>query len=129
MDQRGYATMAGLLRTAGMDSVVSGELPYTIFVPSEDAFKKLPPGTLERLRKPEYREELKQFLNHHLMRGRSPLKSLIDAKTVRLNDDRQVTVSGVSGFAQLGDVLISASDDEATNGFIHRIDAVLPLPQ
>lgn len=125
MDTRGYSTMAGLFRTAGMDSILWGSMPYTILVPSEEAFKKLPPDTLDRLRKPENREELKTLLNHHLVRGRCSSKALVEGKKIKLNDGSELAVSPVSGLLEIGGVLVSMPDDEASNGFIHRLDAVL----
>ena len=108
---------------------MSGEGPFTVFAPTDDAFAKLPAGTVESLLKPENLEKLKNILLYHVVSGKvmaADVVGLTSAPTV-LGQDVKITVK--DGKVYLNDtVQVIITDIEASNGVIHVIDAVL-LPK
>jgi len=115
-----FNILAKALEAAGLVEALKGEGPFTVFAPTDEAFEKLPEGTLEELLKPENKEKLTAILKHHvinksiMLRGRR-FKSLNDSRLV-LNNLGEVTVNNAS---------IVARNIPASNGVIHVIDRVL----
>ena len=117
------------LKAAGLVDTLAGNGPFTVFAPTDAAFKKLPAGTLENLLKPENLGKLKSILLYHVVSGKvmaTDAVKLTSAKTVLGQD---VTIMVKDGKVYLnggGQVIIT--DVPASNGIIHVIDTVL-LPK
>jgi len=124
-----FTTLVAALKAAGLVETLSGEGPFTVFAPTDDAFAKLPAGTVESLLKPENLEQLKNILLYHVVSGKvmaADVVGLTSAPTV-LGQDIKITVK--DGKVYLNDtVQVIITDIEASNGVIHVIDAVL-LPK
>ncbi len=124
-----FTTLVAALQAAGLVETLSGEGPFTVFAPTDDAFAKLPAGTVENLLKPENLEQLKNILLYHVVSGKvmaADVVGLTSAPTV-LGQDITITVK--DGKVYLNDtVQVIITDIEASNGVIHVIDAVL-LPK
>ena len=109
---------------------LKGEGPFTVFAPTDDAFAKLPEGTVATLLLPENLEQLKSILLYHVVSGKvmaADVITLTSAETV-LGED--VTIKVDMGKVYLNDTIeIIITDIEASNGVIHVIDAVLLPPQ
>jgi uncharacterized surface protein with fasciclin (FAS1) repeats len=124
-----FTTLVAALQAAGLVETLSGEGPFTVFAPTDDAFAKLPAGTVESLLKPENLEKLKNILLYHVVSGKvmaADVVGLTSAPTV-LGQDVKITVK--DGKVYLNDtVQVIITDIEASNGVIHVIDAVL-LPK
>jgi len=124
-----FTTLVAALQAAGLVETLSGEGPFTVFAPTDDAFAKLPAGTVESLLKPENLEKLKNILLYHVVSGKvmaADVVGLTSAPTV-LGQDIKITVK--DGKVYLNDtVQVIITDIEASNGVIHVIDAVL-LPK
>lgn len=124
-----FTTLVAALQAAGLVETLSGEGPFTVFAPTDDAFAKLPAGTVDSLLKPENLEQLKNILLYHVVSGKvlaADVVGLTSAPTVLGQD---VTITVKDGKVYLNDtVQVIITDIETSNGVIHVIDAVL-LPK
>ena len=123
-----FNTLATALRAAGLADTLKGTGPFTVFAPTDEAFGKLPPGTVESLLKPENKEKLKAILLYHVVSGdvtAAQVVQLPSAKTIN-GQDLKLTVN--DGTVMVNDAKVVKADVLASNGVIHVIDAVL-LPK
>jgi len=125
-----FTTLVAALQAAGLVETLSGEGPFTVFAPTDDAFAALPAGTLDSLLLPENKQQLTDILLYHVVSGKvmaADVVGLTSATTV-LGKDLTITVK--DGNVYLNDtVMVIITDIEASNGVIHVIDAVLLPPQ
>ena len=122
-----YGTFLKALDAAGLTDTLQKAGPYTVFAPTDEAFAKLPAGTLDRLLKPESKAKLVAILNYHIAPRlvlASPLAKLDELKT--LNGEEIDVDTGTDGKSiEMDDSKIIAPDMLASNGVVHGIDAVL----
>lgn len=102
-----------------------GQGPYAVFAPTDDAFAKLPEGTVESLLKDENRAELQSILKYHVVAGRVFSDEVIRKKSVRMIAGMDVRISMKGEKALVNDATVLATDIDASNGVIHVIDGVL----
>lgn len=108
--------------------VLKGDGPFTVFAPTDEAFSKLPAGTVENLLKPENKEQLRAILTYHVVPGKVKSKDvggMSSAKTVN-GADLNIKVEGDK--VMINNANVAKADVKASNGIIHVIDTVL-LPQ
>jgi len=120
-----FQTLATALEAAGLVDTLKGEGPFTVFAPTDDAFAKLPAGTVEALLADK--EKLTRVLTYHVVPGKvtsAEVVGLSSAKTVEGGELRIDVSKGV----RINDAAVVTADVMATNGIIHVIDTVL-LPQ
>ena len=120
-----FKTLAAALQAAGLIETLKSKGPFTVFAPTDDAFAKLPAGTVETLLKPENKEKLKAILLYHVVAGdvtSAKVVKLTSAKTVNGQD---VKISVVDGTVMINDAKVVKADIAASNGVIHVIDTVL----
>src|SRR3954467_5786123 len=120
-----FTTLAKALEAAGLVETLKGAGPFTVFAPTDEAFAKLPAGTLDTLLKPENRAMLRRILTYHVVPGR-----VMAADVVKLHSATAVSGDTIAIAAQGGGVTIDKAhvvktDIAATNGVIHVIDAVI----
>jgi uncharacterized surface protein with fasciclin (FAS1) repeats len=123
-----FKTLAAALQAAGLVDTLKGPGPFTVFAPTDEAFAKLPAGTVEDLLKPENKQKLISILTYHVVAGRVMAKEVVtlhEAKTVN-GQDVKIMVEGGKVMADNANVI--KTDIQCTNGVIHVIDTVL-LPQ
>jgi transforming growth factor-beta-induced protein len=123
-----FKTLAAALGAAGLVDTLKGAGPFTVFAPTDDAFAKLPAGTVENLLKPENKDQLVAILTYHVVAGSvkaADVVKLSSAKTVN-GADVKITVSGSS--VKVNDANVVTTDIMASNGVIHVIDAVILPP-
>ena len=123
-----FKTLATALTAAGLVETLKGPGPFTVFAPTDEAFAKLPAGTLESLLKPENKAKLAGILTYHVVAGKvmaADVVKLTSAKTVN-GESVKITVDG--GKVKVNDANVIKADVAASNGVIHVIDAVL-LPK
>ena len=123
-----FKTLAAALQAAGLVDTLKGPGPFTVFAPTDEAFAKLPAGTVEDLLKPENKQKLISILTYHVVAGKvmaNEVVKLHEAKTVN-GQYIKITVDGGKVMADNADVV--KTDIQCTNGVIHVIDAVL-LPR
>ncbi len=118
-----FTTLAAGLKAAGLLETLAGKGPFTVFAPSDDAFKKLPHGALEALLKDK--GKLKAVLTYHVASGHLLSKDLTsgDLKTV---EGSPVHVKLAGSKVQINEAHVTKADILASNGVIHVIDAVMP---
>lgn len=132
-----FSTLVAAVTAAGLGETLSGEGPFTVFAPTNDAFAKLPAGTVETLLKPENIEKLKSILTYHVIAGKFDAATVIEAIKTNNNKYTVETVQGAKIDLSLKDdkvILTDATgatatvvmpDVAASNGIIHAIDAVV----
>jgi uncharacterized surface protein with fasciclin (FAS1) repeats len=130
-----FSTLVTAVKAGDLVETLSGKGPFTVFAPTNDAFAKLPAGTVENLVKPENKKTLVNILTYHVVSG-----SVLAADVVKLNGKMVKTVQGgevmvnvKDGKVSLTDAMkgtsnVTATDVKASNGVIHVIDAVLMPP-
>lgn len=125
----GFNTLATALKSAGLAGALKGPGPFTVFAPTDAAFEKLPPGTLESLLQPENKSKLATILKYHVVKGKVPAKQVMDLSTASTMAGKKVDISIRDGKVVLNDAaIVTQADVKASNGIIHVIDTVL-LPE
>jgi len=122
-----FNTLVAAVKAAGLVETLSGPGPFTVFAPTDEAFAKLPAGTVDDLLKPENKEQLVKVLTYHVVPGQvmaADVVTLTSATTVQGQNLSIDTSSGV----KVNNANVVQTDIAASNGVIHVIDTVL-LPQ
>jgi uncharacterized surface protein with fasciclin (FAS1) repeats len=120
-----FKTLAAALKAAGLIETLKGKGPFTVFAPTDEAFAKLPAGTVENLLKPENKAQLTAILTYHVVPGAvmaSQVVTLKDAKTV---NGQSVKISATGGTVMVDKAKVVKTDIKAANGVIHVIDTVM----
>ncbi|PSH05562.1 MAG: Nex18 symbiotically induced protein [Acidobacteria bacterium] len=120
-----FKTLASALQAAGMVDTLKGKGPYTVFAPTDAAFAKLPAGTLEDLLKPENKEKLVSFLNHHVIAGKVKAKDVARMSEAKPLDGKELKITVEHGKALVGGAHLTKTNIQCNNGVIHAIDSVL----
>ena len=123
-----FATLVTALEAAGLTQTLRGNGPFTVFAPTDEAFRKLPAGTLETLLKPENREQLRAILLYHVVPGRvnaATARTLDGAETV---EGSRLRIRTQGSSLRIDGATVVMADVGATNGVIHVIDEVLLPP-
>ncbi len=124
-----FTTLVAAVQAAGLVDTLKGEGPFTVFAPTDDAFAKLPAGTIDTLLKPENIEQLKNILLYHVVSGKVMAADVVILTSADTVLGQSVTIKVVDGKVYLNDtVQVVITDVEASNGVIHVIDTVL-LPE
>jgi len=118
-----FKTLVAAVKAAGLTETLQGSGPFTVFAPTDEAFAKLPKGTVEELLKPENKQKLISILTYHVVPG----KILLSAMSPDTVEGRPLAISTSGGFVVNG-VKVVAPDIAASNGVIHVIDSVLIPP-
>lgn len=120
-----FNTLVAAVKAAGLVETLKGKGPFTVFAPTDEAFAKLPKGTVEDLLKPENKAKLISILTYHVVPGKIMSKD-IAGKTAEVAtvEGSKLSVDATSGVKVDGASVITA-DVAATNGVIHIIDTVV----
>jgi len=121
-----FTTLAKALQAAGLVETLKGAGKFTVFAPTDEAFAKLPAGTLEMLLKPENKEKLKAILLYHVVSGNVMAKDVakLNGKDVKTLQGGTVKIDTSNG-VKVNDSTVVKADVKASNGVIHVIDTVL----
>jgi uncharacterized surface protein with fasciclin (FAS1) repeats len=122
-----FKTLVAAVKAAGLVEVLQGEGPFTVFAPTDEAFGKLPAGTVEGLLKPENREKLVAILKYHVVPGKVMAADVKPGK-VKTAQGQSITVKASDGIVRVDDARVIKTDVMADNGVIHVIDSVI-LPE
>ncbi len=117
-----FKTLSALLKDADLFGTL-GEAPYTFFAPSDDAFNKLPEGTVNELLRDQ--AALTELLKHHAVSGEVTVASALDAGSLTTLNGQEVGVSGDTDNLMVGRASVLKADLMADNGAVHVIDQVL----
>lgn len=123
-----FSTLLAAAKAAGLVDALSGDKALTVFAPTDEAFGKLPKGTVESLLKPENVDKLKAILLFHVVEGRVYSEDALKAKTAATLQGGKVEISVKDGAAYVNGAKILATDIDAGNGVIHVIDSVILPP-
>ncbi|MFK7819191.1 MAG: fasciclin domain-containing protein, partial [Planctomycetaceae bacterium] len=123
-----FNTLLAAAQAAGLVEALSGEGPLTVFAPTDDAFAKLPAGTVENLLKPENKGQLAAILKYHVVAGRVFAADAIKAGSAKTLQGQSVTISYGATGVKVDGANVVTPNLETTNGVIHVIDAVI-LPK
>ncbi len=125
-----FTTLVAAVQAAGLVETLSGEGPFTVFAPTDDAFAALPAGTVENLLKPENKQALTDILLYHVVSGKVMAADVVNLTSAPTVLGKDITITVKDGKVFLNDtVQVIITDVEASNGVIHVIDAVLLPPQ
>jgi uncharacterized surface protein with fasciclin (FAS1) repeats len=123
-----FTTLTTALEAAGLVDTLQGEGPFTVFAPTDEAFGKLPAGTVENLLKPENLEQLRAILTYHVISGAVEAEQVVGLSEATTVNGQKVRISIDGATVRLNDANVVATDILASNGVIHVIDTVI-LPQ
>ncbi len=117
-----FVTLSNALKAAGLAATYKGIGPFTFFAPTDEAFRKLPNGAIERLLKDK--EKLTSMINSHVMKGSVLAKDFKAGASPSIQGDALKLAPSDSGFTVNG-ARVSRQEIEASNGVIHPIDTVM----
>lgn len=123
-----FTTLAKALTAADLVATLKGAGPFTVFAPTDEAFAKLPAGTLETLLKPESKDRLRRILTYHVVAGRVSAKDAMGLTSAKAVSGDTLTVAVRNGGVMVDNARVVKADITASNGVIHVIDAVV-LPK
>ena len=119
-----FSTLVAAVTAAGLVDTLKGEGPFTVFAPTDEAFAKLPEGTVESLLKPENKEKLISILTYHVVPAKVLAKDVAAGEVATVNG-KMATVSVNDGKVAIDNANVTATDIVGSNGVIHVIDAVI----
>jgi uncharacterized surface protein with fasciclin (FAS1) repeats len=123
-----HTTLVAAVKAAELVDVLSNAGPFTVFAPTNEAFDKLPKGTVEDLLKPENKDKLADILQYHVLIGGYPEDKFADGKIIGTASGGSVKISVKDGKVIINDSATIIGTVTASNGLVHVVDAVV-LPQ
>jgi uncharacterized surface protein with fasciclin (FAS1) repeats len=118
-----FKTLTSLVKQAGLAGTLQGKGPYTVFAPTDAAFRKVPDATLEALGKDK--EQLRAVLLYHVAKGRLTAKKVVKRDSIKTLAGQRVKVRVRKGKVYVGGARVVTADVTASNGVIHAINKVL----
>ena len=120
-----FKTLAAALKAAGLIETLKGKGPFTVFAPTDEAFAKLPAGTVENLLKPENKAQLTAILTYHVVPGAVMASQVVTLKEAKTVNGQSVKISATGGTVMVDKAKVVKTDIKASNGVIHVIDTVM----
>lgn len=120
-----FTTLAAALGAAGLVETLKGPGPFTVFAPNDEAFAKLPAGTVETLVQPENKATLTGILTYHVVAGKVMAADVVKLTSAETVNGQSATVAVVDGRVKVDGATVIATDIVCDNGVIHVIDAVI----
>jgi uncharacterized surface protein with fasciclin (FAS1) repeats len=123
-----FNTLVAAVKAAGLVDTLKGQGPFTVFAPTDEAFAKLPAGTLETLLKPENKARLQSILTYHVVPGKVMAQDVVKLDSAKTVEGRSIAIRTMNGGVMVDNANVTKTDIETSNGVIHVIDAVI-LPK
>lgn len=125
-----FNTLVAAVKAAGLVETLKGSGPFTVMAPTDEAFAKLPPGTVESLLKPENKAKLVAILTYHVIPGKAMAADVVklDGKSVKTVQGDSAHIKLVNGSVMIDNAKVVKTDIACSNGVIHVIDAVILPP-
>ena len=120
-----FNTLVAALKAAGLVEALSGKGPLTVFAPTDDAFAKLPKGTVETLLKPENKDKLIAILKYHVVAGSYPAAKVLQSDSLTTLQGGKLTITNGKDGVMIDKAKLAKADVMCTNGVIHIIDSVV----
>jgi uncharacterized surface protein with fasciclin (FAS1) repeats len=123
-----FSTLVAAVKAAGLVDTLNGEGPFTVFAPTNEAFEKLPAGTVQELLKPENREKLVAILTYHVVPGRVASEQAVKLTEAESVQGAKIPLKVVDGALTVAGAKVVKADLQCANGVIHVIDSVMLPP-
>jgi uncharacterized surface protein with fasciclin (FAS1) repeats len=120
-----FSTLATALTAGDLVTTLKSEGPFTVFAPTDEAFAKLPAGTVENLLKPENKDQLVAILTYHVVAGKVEAAQVVQMTSAKTVNGQEVAIRVEGGTVFVNDASVTTADVAASNGVIHVIDTVL----
>ena len=120
-----FAIFSNAVDKAGLNSVLAGATQHTVFAPTDEAFGKLPSGTMDRLLMPENKQQLANVLTYHVVPGTYNAADLKDGQKLKTVQGKELTVTMKDGKVMIDGATVTTPDLASSNGVIHVLDAVV----
>jgi uncharacterized surface protein with fasciclin (FAS1) repeats len=120
-----FKTLAKALQAADLVETLKGKGPFTVFAPTDEAFAKLPPETLNDLLKAENKQKLQRILTYHVVPGRVSAADVVKLRTVKAVSGDTIDIKANAGSVMVDSARVVTTDVQASNGVIHVIDSVI----
>ena len=123
-----FKTLAQALQAADLVDTLKGKGPFTVFAPTDEAFAKLPAGTLDTLLKPENKEKLRSILLYHVVSGDVTAAKVVQLTSAKSVNGQELKIMAEGGKVMVDNANVVKTDIACSNGVIHVVDTVL-LPK
>lgn len=120
-----FNTLVAAVKAAGLVDTLKGEGPFTVFAPTDEAFAKLPAGTVESLLLPENKDKLVAILTYHVVPGRVAASDVVKLNSATTVQGGDVSIAVKDGQVSVNEATVVKTDIETSNGIIHVIDSVI----
>ena len=120
-----FNTLAAALDAADLIAMLKGDGPFTVLAPTDEAFAKLPAGTVESLLKPENRDQLVAILTYHVVSGKVMAKDVVNLSEAKTVNGSDLSIKVMDGKVRINDATVVAADVATSNGVIHVVDTVI----
>jgi uncharacterized surface protein with fasciclin (FAS1) repeats len=120
-----FGTLVQAVQAAGLVETLKGEGPFTVFAPTDEAFAKLPAGTVEDLLKPENKEKLTAILTYHVVPGRVMAADVVGLESATTVNGADLSIEVADDTVMVDGAKVVQTDIECSNGVIHVIDGVM----
>lgn len=120
-----FNTLAAALEAGDLVGTLKSDGPYTVFAPTDEAFAKLPDGTVEMLLLPENKDQLVAILTYHVVQGKVTAAEVITMQSAPTVNGSDIAIRVVDETVFINDSRVVAADIEASNGVIHVVDTVI----
>jgi uncharacterized surface protein with fasciclin (FAS1) repeats len=124
-----FTTLVAAVQAAGLVDTLKGEGPFTVFAPTDDAFAKLPAGTVESLLEPANKDKLAAILTYHVVAGAVPASEVVELTAAPTVNGATVSISVEGDTVMVNEAKVVSADIMTSNGIIHVIDTVLLPPE
>ena len=123
-----FNTLVKAVQAADLTATLEGPGPFTVFAPTDQAFAKLPAGTLEYLLKPENKDKLRAILTYHVVAGEVNAAEVVKLTSVKTVEGANLKIAADNGSVMVDNAKVVKADIRTSNGIIHVIDAVMLPP-
>jgi len=120
-----FSTLVTAVKAAKLTDTLASKGQFTVFAPTNDAFAKLPAGTVEDLLKPENKDKLVAILTYHVVPAKAMAKDVAGMSSAKTVNGKELKLKVDDGKVMINESTVTTADIEASNGVIHVIDAVL----
>ena len=123
-----FTTLVTAIKAADLVDTLKGKGPFTVFAPTDEAFAKLPSGTVENLLKPENKQKLSSILTYHVVPGKVMASDVVNLSHAKTVNGQSLMINTSHGVVMVDNAKVIKTDIGCSNGVIHVIDAVV-LPK
>jgi uncharacterized surface protein with fasciclin (FAS1) repeats len=124
-----FETLVAAVKAADLVETLSGKGPFTVFAPTDDAFGKLPEGTVAELVKPENKKKLTSILTYHVVAGKVMAADVVKLKNAETVQGQKIRIRVKDGKVMINKANVVKTDIPFKNGVIHVIDSVILPPE